>query len=447
MGDKRGIILGITLIYTVVFTLLGYGLLTLANFDKIEVYTAIRKNQALYVAEAGMERLKAMGQQTRQPYNQILTYDPFHEEYTPITGAFGSGTYRVTIQNDPARDNMHNVIQKYLLFSRASVGISPNIMSTTLSMRATTQTFASYAYASNLEHAAGENPIWFVTGDHITGSFYTNDYIYVSGKPIFDGLVKSSKDSIKYLNGGPPTDVPDFKQGIELGVPALKLSEIFDPPSRIQPIMDAAGATTSFQGATTIQFLSDGTMNVTNTARGWTTPYNMSLPSSEAIYVNGDATVYGVIHGKVTIAAENNIKLPNNVTYAYPSNPLAVFDPGFNEEDPYFTDSLGLIAKNDVVITKPYNSADKDITIHAVVLATKGSFTAQEYATRTPGGKINLYGGISQYERGPVGTFSSGGGISTGFLKNYKYNEKVFDYPPRYFPYSGYSFDQWSQSR
>ena len=447
--NKTGTILGLTLVYMIVFTLLGYGLLTLASFDKLEASRAIERSQAFWIAEAGLEMIKTLGQ---QHYYEIETYMKQYDF------DFGNNKCNLIISPDTTDgwDNSTNLIKKYWIKSRGKLYSASKklLASTTLEVHAEVETFASYAYATNTEGA-----IWFITGDHIDGPLYTNDFLHISGNPVFDGVVKSAKSSINYYNGGPPNDNPDFKQGIQLGAPLLDISKIFDPPSRITPIINAAGPAgtkTSFIGDATIEFLSNGTMKVTNAYLNTTlgnppgTAVTMSLPLTEAIYVNGNATVSGVVDGKVTIATENSIYLPNNVTYAYPSNPLDVFNQGFDVTT--LNDSLGLIARNDVVITKPYNSGDKDITIHASVLATqpdpghglKGSFRAQDYASRTLGGKINLFGGITQYERGPVGTFSGASPV-TGFTKNYKYNTELLNHPPPHTPYSSFKLNQWKQ--
>ncbi len=53
-------------------------------------------------------------------------------------------------------------------------------------------------------------------------------------------------------------------------------------------------------------------------------------------------------------------------------------------------------------------------------------------ATRPPSGTIDLLGGIIQYQREAVGTFGYGG-ISSGFNKRYRYDDRLMRIsPPRY---------------
>src|SRR4030065_612966 len=78
------------------------------------------------------------------------------------------------------------------------------------------------------------------------------------------------------------------------------------------------------------------------------------------------------------------------------------------------TDVLGIVAKSDVVITD--NAANNDdINIDASIYCETGSFGAENYSKRPVSGTISLLGGIIQYTRGPVGTFS-GSKITSGFV-------------------------------
>jgi hypothetical protein len=60
-------------------------------------------------------------------------------------------------------------------------------------------------------------------------------------------------------------------------------------------------------------------------------------------------------------------------------------------------------------------------------LCRTGGLTAENDSTRGVAGTLSLYGGVIQYQRGPVGTFSGRGGsvtISSGFKKDYRYDDR-----------------------
>jgi hypothetical protein len=113
--------------------------------------------------------------------------------------------------------------------------------------------------------------------------------------------------------------------------------------------------------------------------------------------------------------------LDSSLTYA--ANPLT----GASD------DLLGIVADRDVYITD--NSNNEDFTLHGTVFSRTKGLTAENYDTRDRG-TFNLLGGIQQYQRGPVGTFS-GGGIVSGFQKNYRYDERFYVDRPPHFPTTG----------
>ena len=74
-------------------------------------------------------------------------------------------------------------------------------------------------------------------------------------------------------------------------------------------------------------------------------------------------------------------------------------------------------------------------------MVTQGGFCATNWDQTIGLPHINLFGGVSQYRRGVVGT--TGG---TGFQKNYKYDARFATEAPPNYPYSVYVFGGWKQS-
>jgi len=168
------------------------------------------------------------------------------------------------------------------------------------------------------------------------------------------------------------------------------------------------------------------------------------------IYVNGRVVLSGVVHGKVTVAASDNVIIADDLKYAIApgSAPCAS------------ADMLGLISSaniymSDNVLNTPraWGAAGVYKTYAATsdeylqgVLLTLNSFTAENFlsgpTTAEPcdtsawgRGCLYLTGGVIQGTRGGVGSVAG-----TGYVKRYAYDQCAFETPPPYFPTTGRFF-------
>lgn len=291
--------------------------------------------------------------------------------------------------------------------------------------------FSRFGYYSNIE-----GNIWWITGDTVWGPMHTQDNLRVAGRPAFMQRATSLK-SIKYYNGPPPKDNPQFLGGYESGV-SVSL------PSNLNPLLTAAqngGRVFSGPDSVYIEFMSNGNVKW---KQGVSSSWNIDLLTSFApngvIYANGtNVHVSGTVNGRVTIGAggttgaskEGNIWLDDDLRYAQ--------DPRLGPSD----DICGLVAENNILITDNSNNNGNDFYLDASCFSRNGGFTAQNYGSRGIEGRIRLLGGIQQNRRGAVGTFS-GSSLNNGFLKDYRYdNRLMFDAPP-YFPTTGnYEIVSW----
>lgn len=351
----------------------------------------------------------------------------------------------------------------------------------------------------------------FVTGDTINGPMHSNDALLISGNPVFNGatttsntLMSGSPSKIWRCNG---TCSPTFARA---GDPKYA-DPLTMPPSNIsiKTLADASlgGTGCLFTGPTSITLNSTGTMTVLspftnngaapNNCAGWSgsrsTAVTEALPTNGVIYVqnvpatatdpnytascitstqlggaatvqhplgypqkydistygcmNGDVFLKGTLKGRLTIAADNNIEIINNVTYQGGTGG---------------SDLLGLIANNYVDIYHPvgdcgssaapcdngskvpstggyYNLDDiagglttsfNNPTVHAAILAVNHSFQVPNYTygDDTPLGSITIYGAIAQKYRGTVGT-----GGASGYLKSYSYDQRLKYQSPPFF--------------
>jgi hypothetical protein len=162
----------------------------------------------------------------------------------------------------------------------------------------------------------------------------------------------------------------------------------------------------------------------------------------------GDVIVQGTLSGSLSIVADNDVVVDNNITYydcppgsAPPSTVPPQTPAGFATLCPYYAtgttnDVLGLIAQNDVEVNNPdrgSTGADgstcmagtvdirctpNNITIDAGILALDHSFINNNYSQNNQG-TLSVFGAIAQKFRGPVGQGSN------GFLKNYQWDPRL----------------------
>ncbi|MDR3660606.1 MAG: hypothetical protein P4L86_09450 [Mycobacterium sp.] len=170
----------------------------------------------------------------------------------------------------------------------------------------------------------------------------------------------------------------------------------------------------------------------------------------------GDAIVQGTVNSPVTIGSANNIVIDGNICYSDAvSGGACTAAPAAPS-----TNVLGLVANNYVEINHPVDNNGNNLStcsqtlgagtptcdlsnpyIDAVILALNHSFLVNNYNTGNGLGTINLNGTIDQDWRGPVGTFNGGGGVATGYAKNYQYDQRLIYLSPPYYLNPGTS--QW----
>ena len=196
-----------------------------------------------------------------------------------------------------------------------------------------------------------------------------------------------------------------------------------------------------------------GTVDTTLAARTLLAQYLWPLsrqfnPNSKGvIYVNGRVVLSGVLDGRVTVAASDDIIIGDDLKYAIApgsspciaSNMLGLLTPGFI----YLSDNL-LNSPQQWGTSSSWKSyaATNDEYIQGVLLTLNsfevenydaGATSAQPCGTTSAGrGCLYLTGGIIQQVRGAVGT--TGG---TGYIKRYAYDACAFQTPPPYFPTTG----------
>lgn len=420
--NERGVILVTS--YLVITVLLTFSLIFVNRSINDKNIATRQKNitLAFYLAEGGLDRGLAWLRAQGSPPSGTTAFDPLGG-----TQNLGEGTYSISI--DPDDNNPGNYLKRYKIISTGTVaGVTQQLVN-----EVQTDSYARYAYFTNTEHfrwfGRFRVPVWFIGGDTIEGPTQSNSHFHIKGNPTFKGQVKSADNYITFFNNGnyidtsstsnPPNDVPDFQQGIDLGVEPISM------PSKALDLRTAAVQEgMHLTGPTTVVLNADGSMNVTNSHEGWDNQ-NMPLPTNGALFVTGgDLTVSGTLNGQLTMGTNRNVIVANNITYSD--------DPRVN---PNSDDMLGLIAERDVVISQdaPYN-----VEVDASVMALDDSFMVENWWRRPAKGTLTVYGGIIQRERGPVGTFSgSTGQRLSGYSKDYQYDSRLVKSPPPFYPTTG----------
>jgi Tfp pilus assembly protein PilX len=107
--DRRGAVLGLVLVVVVVFSILGFGLLSQGMMDAVETSKAIASAQAYWAAETGIEQTRALGMRGKVPFEQIPGFA------LDRNGTNGASSFRVLVTADPF--NAFSITQRYEIVS------------------------------------------------------------------------------------------------------------------------------------------------------------------------------------------------------------------------------------------------------------------------------------------------------------------------------------------
>lgn len=239
-----------------------------------------------------------------------------------------------------------------------------------------------------------------------------------------------------YIKG----DVETMTSSVELGREVFRLNQI---------TQDRSGTTHDDSQNVTITIdWENGSVSMQKTKTTWTqsgsrwsssttTTVEAQNPAPNGvIYVDGTVkSLSGVFKGAMTLATspQDDVTITGNLT-AY-NNP---------RDNPASTDTLGIVAQN-VPINVPSsnrwrNGTTQGVEIDATMLAgiqsDSGGIYNVGWNRMVVQGTIRVLGGLIQAQRGEMGLFS-GTTIVSGYAKDYKYDTRLLDNPPPYFPTTG----------
>ena len=438
-GGRAGAVLGMVLIFVLMLGILAATLTALTGHIGAAVSRDITDSRAFWAAEAGIEQAKTIGQSNRKRYAVIPRPDGAGMLLgsNVLSGVTDTGSYSVTILDDPSWDNSIHSVQKYVI---TSVGTAPGERTRTITVHAWLLNYAGYMHASHQE-----NGVNFATGDILDGPVYTDDQLHIYGPtgPVFLQLACSASNSVDYNGDFPDGWTPTSDQvsavwqgGLVLNAAPLDLEGRFgDHLTEFQIDTQAGGLELAGAAAAdyAFNFKPDGSFTYSNMATHMVKNGKLSALNG-TIYVDGTIYVQGVVSGRVTIGARHEIDIVSNLVYesASGTNP-APWDANFDYAA--VKDMLGLMAGERVVVL-----GTNSIDIHASILTATNGFDAAANAQVIGGPYINLFGGMSQCSRGVVGHTVH---PYEGFHKHYKFDQRYVSEGPPCFPPSLYQFGPW----
>ena len=288
--------------------------------------------------------------------------------------------------------------------------------------------FSKFAYYSLYEGGS----IWWTNKDTVWGPFHTQDYIRAYRHPVFYGKA-TTKKKLKYYTSR-KKDKPRFFGGFEKGV---NLELPTDGVDKLELVADDNGFKFTGEDTVYMRFELDTLKFRFSYSDADSSLYLPSAAPNGVVFAkNSVVRLSGTVRGQYSVGCSGS----GGKGQVYLDNDIVLEkDPRI---DPTSTDLLGIVTKNEVKITDNASN-HSDINIHASIYCETGGFGSENYDSRPVSGNINLFGGIVQHTRRAVGTFS-GGGISSGFSKRYRYDERLRIASPPGFPGTGsYEIVSW----
>lgn len=284
--------------------------------------------------------------------------------------------------------------------------------------------FAEFAYFSVNEPSG----IWWGSQDTVYGPLHVNGFLNIMGNPVFNARV-SMKESIKY--NSQYTNKPVFKQpppktGVDKPLPT-------DGVGKVKTLAELNGKVFKNQSQVFLEFKGDTLLYKYSSGATPTKVYLPTFAKNGVIFCeNAEVRIKGVIKGQYTVATSG---LTDKKGMVYFDDDV-VYNTDPTTPNSKSTDLLGIVAERNIyVANKPET---KNIKIQATLYSQLAGFGAENHDSRAHKdcGTIFLYGGIIQEKRHAVGT-GTASSISTGYAKNYRFDQRLSNYNPPGYPTTG----------
>ncbi len=413
-----------------------------------------------------------------------------------MSGQFpGGGTYDIT---DQMLAGPYGTRDPYITTTGSFTGGDGVPINDTVRVLLSTYKFSSFAMFDSSDEMQNGAPVYWTTGDTLTGPFQTNGNMYVQGVPVIKGPVTIGGTTYTNDNGqsatANPTKLPD-PYGDTLKANSFRSGVVVQMPPTLSSYRGAASSSATFTQSSYsgsnyaydvyLNFNSGGTVSETDTTRqiaststSWqwvngqgrqqvtTTTWsivathsnpNLSLSALENSYgqsvivvQNGDVNVSGVVNGNVTVVALQGSGASGRSSYGGSNsgglissstngNVMITGDITYNDNpqtNPASTDMLGLVASNNVMLT---TQPEGNVTIDAAIFAHHGSFMCEGYNSttgNTSNGNYNTFAGYLDLYGSLSQDYRGPVGTTggTGYLKDYKFDPRFEKDSPPAFP-------------
>lgn len=427
-GSNRGSALVGVMAITTAVLLVGVAIFILGHAEGDLVEFACDDARAFYIAEGGLERARGW-------LGQLATDSPGAD---PVDMVFadqklGGGIYTAKVVSDASGGSW---IGAYDVVSTGEIdGVTRQVRSTLVA-----ETFARYQW---FIESGGGGYSWFRTGERFEGPVHVNGGIMIDGDPWFGNLVRAG-GGITLTAGS----MPVFERGYQLNVGQIELpTQAYMHATLRAEAQDVGGhfaASLPNKRYYTVELLSSGEVWYRETKEtgqmvGPATTVDIS-GTNGAFWFDAPIEIWGVVDGELTIGVEGDIIITDDILYA-DSTPGA--GPNLNCDD-----VLGLIAaghpEGDIIIARnPANN--NDCEIHGVMMALQKNIEAEEYQHGGVRGDLIVWGGMVVDYAIHIAEYKDGA-VTSGYVRDFHYDPRLFTMPPPYFPYTGtYMIAGWQE--
>lgn len=454
---QKGALLVYLIISIAVFTMIMFPVATIFS-GKIQLLrTSIDREQALQIAEAGINYYQWHLAHYENDYQDGTGHTgPYIHDYVDYDTQEVIGKFSLTI-TPPLVGSTIVIVE--------SVGWTNDNPTTTrtITARFGVPSLAKYAFLSN-------DTIWIGENESVNGQMQSNNGIRFDGEG--NAPIQSAKATYTCpdFQGNP---CPALKNGVwgsasqetqnfwQFPVPAVDFSSITSDLATMKSAAQSGGIylpPSNKQGYSLV-FNSDGTLRVykvrnlsahpsgEDTNGDWhaeDTDYNdrnlqytVNIPENGIIYVEDKVWVEGTVNGRVTVVAAKlpyssstapTIYIPNNIIYSSKDG----------------SDVLGLIAQKDIVVSY---SAPNNLEIDAAMISQNGGTQFFYFPGNVIKNSITIYGTIMTFCQWTWTWVNSYGGVISGYRNTSSiYDSNLLYNPPPNFPVSssGYQIMSWT---
>ncbi|HEX4732721.1 MAG TPA: type II secretion system protein [Solirubrobacterales bacterium] len=299
--------------------------------------------------------------------------------------------------------------------------------------------------------------ISFVGGDNIKGPMHTNDAFVICESPT---LGRTASDPIEVSAPEPgwystrqistsgsncTGHNTNFKGTFRVNSPVLippetnsELETIAEPTFRfsgeIKICLEGAKLTVGSGKSCTGSVLYSGAFpangviyDSSQSCSGAYTPFAVNYEST-GVGTCGNVNVEGKYAKPLTIAAANDVLIMNNIEKSseegmlglIANNFIRIYHPVKITKTTKTVNGVSVTEESCTSSSENLSGSVKNLRIEAALLAIKHSFIVDNYNCGPQLEKLNVKGAIAQKFRGAVGTTGS-----TGYLKNYEYDERL----------------------